>query len=263
MSPLRILGLAGLLVLALLAVIGPDITGFDPARQDLRAILVPPGTDGHILGTDHLGRDLAARLVEGARITLALAAFAVASAALVGVGLGILAGWTGGAIDGALVTLSNGVLALPGLLLVLLMAAIVPDSWWTLYAGLALTLWVEFFRLSRTRSKVILRSPAVEAARTMGLPRAHIVSRHLWPDLSPQILSLAAFGAATAVTALATLGFISVGLRPPTPEWGIMMSELLPSWRIAPWAIGAPILALAFTVLSLRLAAGSQSETEA
>ena len=81
MSPLRILGLAGLLVLALLAVIGPDITGFDPARQDLRAILVPPGTDGHILGTDHLGRDLAARLVEGARITLALAAFAVASAA--------------------------------------------------------------------------------------------------------------------------------------------------------------------------------------
>ena len=263
MTPMRILGLLGLFTLALLAVIGPDLIGFDPARQDLRAILVSPGTDGHLLGTDHLGRDLAARLLEGARITLALTAFAVASAAIIGVALGILAAWAGGLIDGGLVTLSNGVLALPGLLLVLLMAAIVPDSWWTLYAGLALTLWVEFFRLSRTRSKVILRSPAVEAARMMGLPRAHIVSRHLWPDLSPQILSLAAFGAATAVTALATLGFISVGLRPPTPEWGIMMSELLPSWRIAPWAIGAPILALAFTVLSLRLAAGSQSETEA
>jgi len=255
----RIVGLTGLALIAALAIAGPDLVGQDPARQNLRALLVPPGTDGHLLGTDHLGRDIAARILGGARITLSLAAFAVGSAALLGVALGILAGWGGGWPDRLLGALSDGVLALPGLLLVLLLAAINPDSWWTLYAGLALTLWVEFFRLTRTRTRVVVGSPAVEAARMLGLTRWHVVRRHIWPDLSLQILTLAAFGAATVVTALATLGFISVGLRPPTPEWGVMMAEMLPSWREAPWAIAAPIVALAATVLCLRLAAGDEA----
>ncbi|MBJ3778054.1 ABC transporter permease [Acuticoccus mangrovi] len=254
----RLVGLVCLLVIAVLTILGPSLSGFDPAKQNLRAILLPPGTDGHLLGTDNLGRDIAARILGGAQITLSLAALAVASAAAFGVGLGMLAGWRGGVTDRLLGALSDAVLALPGLLLVLLLAAIRPDSWWTLYAGLALTLWVEFFRVSRARTRVLTASPAVEAARLLGLGRWHVVRRHLWPDLSLQILTLAAFGAATVVTALATLGFISVGLRPPTPEWGVMMAELLPSWREAPWAIAAPVVALAATVLSLRLAAGSE-----
>lgn len=254
----RVAGVAGFAVIAALAVAGPDFVGHDPARQNLRALLVPPGTDGHLLGTDHLGRDIAARILGGAQITLSLAAFAVGSAALLGVALGILAGWGGGIVDRVLGAVSDGVLALPGLLLVLLLAAINPDSWWTLYAGLALTLWVEFFRVSRSRTVIIVASPAVEAARMLGLSRWHVVRRHIWPDLSLQTLTLASFGAATVVTALATLGFISVGLRPPTPEWGVMMAEMLPSWREAPWAIAAPIVALAATVLCLRLAAGDE-----
>jgi peptide/nickel transport system permease protein len=259
-TPARVAGISGLALIGALALAGPELVGHDPARQDLRALLAPPGTDGHILGTDHLGRDLAARILGGAQITLGLAAFAVTSAALLGVGLGILAGCGKGWLDRLLGAVADGVLALPGLLLVLLLAAIRPDSWWTLYAGLALTLWVEFFRLSRARTRVVVASPAVEAARMLGLSRWHVVRRHLWPELSLQVLTLTAFGAATVVTALATLGFISVGLRPPTPEWGVMMAELLPSWREAPWAIAAPIVALATTVTCLRLAAGSEVE---
>jgi len=256
MSPVRIAGIAVIAAVAGLAAAGPELVGHDPARQNLRAILAPPGTGDHLLGTDHLGRDLAARLLGGARITLGLAAVAVASAATLGVGLGILAGWRGGWWDRGLGLVSDAVLALPGLLLVLLLAAIHPDSWWTLYLGLSLTLWVEFFRVARARTRVLVASPAVEAAGMLGLGPVHVIRRHLWPDLSGQILTLAAFGAATVVTALATLGFISVGLRPPTPEWGVMMAELLPAWREAPWAIAAPILCLAITVMGLRLAAG-------
>ncbi|WP_333835211.1 ABC transporter permease [Rubrimonas sp.] len=261
MSPARAAGLVGIAVIAALTVAGPDLVGHDPARQNLRAILVPPGTGAHILGTDHLGRDLAARILGGAQLTLALAALAVGTAAAFGVSLGIVAGWRGGWTDRALGAFADGVLALPGLLLVMLLAAIRPDSWWTLYIGLSLTLWVEFFRVARQRARVLTAGEAVQAAELLGLGRWHVIRRHLWPDLAQQVLTLAAFGGATVVTALATLGFISVGLRPPTPEWGVMMSELLPSWRTAPWAIAAPIGALAATVLCLRLVAGEETDT--
>ncbi|MGQ4274807.1 ABC transporter permease [Terrihabitans sp. B22-R8] len=256
MTPLRIFGLAGLVFLAIVAIFGPLVIDHDPARSNLAVMLVPPGTPGHLLGTDHLGRDLLARLVSGARLTLSMAALAVFTAASTGVILGMIAGWRGGLLDRVLNSLADGVLAIPGLLLVLLLAAVSPDSWWTLYIGLSLTLWVEFFRVTRARTLVLRKAPAIEAAGLMGLGIVHVVRRHLWPDLSGQILTLAAFGAATVVTALATLGFIAVGLRPPTPEWGLMMAELLPSWIDAPWALAAPILCLAFTVACLRLAAG-------
>ena len=123
-----------------------------------------------------------------------------------------------------------------------------------------MTLWVEFFRVTRVRTRIVVASPAVEAAELLGLGKWHVLRRHLDPDFADQLLTLAAFGAATVVTALATLGFISVGLRPPTPEWGVMMAEMMPSWREAPWAIAAPVLCLAFTVLSLRFAAGVEEE---
>ncbi|SEB07728.1 ABC transporter permease [Rubrimonas cliftonensis] len=260
MRPGRVIGLVGAGVIVALTITGPDLVGYDPARQNLRAVLAPPGTAGHLLGTDHLGRDMAARILGGAQLTLGLAALAVGTAAAFGVSLGMLAGWRGGWTDRLLGAFADGVLALPGLLLVMLLAAIRPDSWWTLYAGLSLTLWVEFFRVARQRARVLTAGEAVQAAELLGLGRWHIVRRHLWPDLAQQVLTLAAFGGATVVTALATLGFISVGLRPPTPEWGVMMSELLPSWRSAPWAIAAPILALATTVLCLRLIAGEETE---
>jgi peptide/nickel transport system permease protein len=255
---IRILGLAGLAVLALAALAGPDLVGQDPARQGLMNTLLPPGSPGHLLGTDHLGRDIAARLLSGAQLTLTLAAIAVATAAFTGVALGMIAGWRGRVLDRVLSSLADGVLAIPGLLLVLLLAAIWPDSWLALYLGLSLTLWVEFFRITRARTHVLMRAPAVEAARLMGLGPLHIVRRHLWPELSGQVLTLAAFGAATVVTALATLGFLSVGLRPPTAEWGVMMAEALSSWLEAPWNVLAPVICLALTVALLRMAAGKR-----
>ncbi len=247
-----VVGGLGLMVFAALAVLGPDLVGHDPARQVLSKARLPVGSEGHLLGTDHLGRDMAARLLAGARITLSMAALAVITAGGFGVLMGIAAGWLGGWADRLLSGLADAILALPGLLLVLVMAAIHPGSWWTLYVGLSLTLWVEFFRVSRARSRILIAAPAVEAARLLGLGPVHIFRRHLWPDLRGQILVLSAFGAATVVTGLATLGFISVGLRPPTPEWGVMMAELLPTWREAPWLILSPIVALALLVACLR-----------
>ncbi len=251
----RVLGLCLLAGLAVCAVMGPDLIGKDPASQSLMHTLQGPSA-AHWLGTDHLGRDMLARLLSGAQLSLSLAALSVFTAALPGTLLGILASWRGGWIERLLTLFADAVLALPGLLLVLMLAAISPGSWWALYVGLSLTLWVEYFRYTRQRSRVVLSESSVEASRLLGFGVTHVIKRHLLPEIGPGLLTIAAFGAATAVTAVAALGFVSVGIRPPTAEWGVMMTQLLPYWREAPFLILQPVLCLVLTVLALHLSVG-------
>lgn len=251
----RVLGLNLLGLLVLAAAAGPDLVGQNPARQSLLETLQGPSGQ-HLLGTDHLGRDMAARLLSGAQLSLFLAGLSAATAALPGTLLGIVAAWFGGWPDRLLTALADVVLALPGLLLVLMLAAISPGSWWALYIGISLTLWVEYFRYTRQRARIVLAEPAVEASRLLGLGPGMIVRRHLMPEIGPGLLTIAAFGAATAVTAVAALGFVSVGIRPPTAEWGVMMTELLPYWRESPFLILQPVACLFVTVLALHLSVG-------
>ncbi len=255
LSPTRLLGIGLLCLLAMAALVGPGPFGLDPAKQSLRdGLQVPSAT--YWLGTDHLGRDMAARLLSGARLSLSLGVLSVVTAAIPGIAFGLLAVFGGPWADRLLGILADAILALPGLLLVLMLAAIAPGSWWALYVGMSLTLWVEYFRYTRQRTRVLVVSHAVEAARLLGFGPIHILRRHIAPELAPGLLTIAAFGVATAVTALGGLGFINVGLRPPTAEWGIMMTELLPYWREAPWLILQPVACLVVTVLSLHLAVG-------
>ncbi len=251
----RVLGFALLLGLAIAAVGGPDLIGQDPAKQSLLSTLERPSR-AHPLGTDHLGRDMAARLLSGAQLSLSLAFLSVITAGLPGTIIGITAAWFGGWIDRILGAFADAVLALPGLLLVLMLAAMSPGSWWALYAGISLTLWVEYFRYTRQRARIVLAEPSVEASRLLGLGPWLLVRRHLIPEIGPGLLTIAAFGAATAVTSVAALGFVSVGIRPPTAEWGVMMTELLPYWREAPFLILQPVGCLVITVLALHLSVG-------
>lgn len=233
----RVVGLVMLAGLAVCAIMGPDLVGQDPAKQSLLSPQERPSAE-HLLGTDHLGRDMAARLLSGAQLSLAL--LSVLTAGIPGTALGVLSAWHGGWVDRGLGAFADAVLALPGLLLVLMLAAIAPGSWWALYAGISLTLWVAYYRYTRQRARVVLAGPAVEASRLLGLPPRLILLRHLAPEIGPGLMTVAAFGAATAVTAVAALGFVSVGVRPPTAEWGVMMTELLPYWREAPFLILQP-----------------------
>lgn len=156
---------------------------------------------------------------------------------------------------------ADAVLALPSLLLVLMLAAISPESWWAPYSGLSLTLWVEYFRYTRQRSRVVLAEPSVEASRLLGFGAVHGVKRHLLLEIGPGLLTIAAFGAATAVTAVAALGFVSVDIRPPTAEWSVMMTQLLPYWREALFPILQPVLCLVLTVLALHVSVGVRKPT--
>ena len=220
----RIIGLALIGSMATFALLGPWLIPVDPLRQDLRSTLNAPG-DGFLLGADHLGRSMAARLAHAARLSLTLGGITVVSAAIPGVLLGIAAAWAGGLLDRLLTSVCDAVMALPGLLLVLIVAAFAPGAFWPLYLGIALALWVEYFRVVRTVARRRLAAPDVEAARLLGFSPAHVVRRHLLPELAPVVITLMSFGLATAIVAISTLSYVGIGLKPPIPEWGSMIFD--------------------------------------
>lgn len=241
-----------LALVALFAVVGP-LVWHDPAAQELgRSLESPSLTDP--LGRDHLGRSVMSRLAHATQLTLALATLSVVASALIGGAAGILAARTGRAVDAVVNAVVETIAAIPALLIVLLAAALADGSLLVLYIGIAIPQCVEWFRVVRARSAVVLAGPAVGAARMLDLGTWHVLRRHLWPELAPVALTLGTFGIGTAVLALSTLGYVGVGLRPPTAELGLMITEALPFWSQAPWMVLAPVLILS-TVLAALLGA--------
>ena len=249
------LGVVLVLSVVAFALVGPLLTTVDPARQILSRALEAPSAE-YWLGTDHLGRSVLSRLAHAARLSLGLAALSVLAAATFGAGAGLMAAWLGGWADRVLGGLADAVLAIPGLLLVLLLAAVAPGQPWALFLGLSMAAWVEWFRLTRAAARSLIASPAVEAAGVLGFGWPHILRRHVLPELLPMLGTLAALGLGNAVLAVGALGFVGVGLRPPTPEWGLMMTEMLPYHTEAPVALLAPAVCLFVLVLGAQLIAG-------
>ncbi|WP_071796724.1 ABC transporter permease [Natronohydrobacter thiooxidans] len=251
----RIIGAAILAVIAGFALLGPVLVPGDPFAQSLMKSLAGPDAAAPF-GHDHLGRSLFHRLAYALRLSPLIALAAVATAASAGLVLGMLAALRGGWTERVLVILADALLALPGLLMVLIVLAIMPGTATGFWAGLSLVLWVEFFRLTRATARATLASPAVQAAKLLGFGWSYIFRTHLWPEIAPLMLTAAAFGTATAIMAIAALGFVSVGMRAPTPELGLMMVELLPYWREAPMALLTPVIATFALLLGLTLLAG-------
>jgi peptide/nickel transport system permease protein len=257
-NPGRIIAVAILALVAGFALLGPLLVPGDPFAQSLMKALAGPEA-GAPLGYDHLGRSLYHRLAHALRLSPLIALAAVATAGTAGLVLGTLAAVRGGWVERALVILADALMALPGLLMVLIVLAIMPGTAMGFWAGLSLVLWVEFFRLTRAATRATLASPAVQAAKLLGFRWPYIFRTHLWPEIAPLILTAAAFGTATAIMAIAALGFVSVGMRAPTPELGLMMVELLPYWREAPMALLTPVIATFALLLGLTLLAGSRA----
>lgn len=244
-------GIGLLLFMVLFALLGPLVWS-DPAAQDLSRFLAEPSWL-EPLGRDQMGRSLMARLASATRLSLTLGVLCVLTATLLGSLLGWLSAWRGGWLDNLLRSLADGVLALPSLLLVLLFSAMAQGGFAILYLGLAMAQWVEYYRVVRARSRTLLASPQVEASRLLGFGNGYVIRRHLWPELAPQLLTMMAFGLAGAILTLSTLGFVGVGIQPPTPELGLMMTEALPHYQEAPRLLLAPIAVMGMMLLALVL----------
>ncbi len=224
----------------------------DGNSQNLNHILSIPNAE-FLLGTDHFGRNMWLRLADALQLSLFLALACVLTSVVTGVILGVLAATRGGWIDRLIDMLVTLIMALPGLVLVMIFASIAPGSLLVLYIAIALIQWVEYFRLTRAVIQRVDTSPAVESSRLMGFGLWYLFRRHYWPVLAPQLLTLAAFGAANAVLMMASLGFVYVGIQPPTAELGQMIVELFPYYQEAPWLLAQPLLALALLVLAFHL----------
>jgi peptide/nickel transport system permease protein len=258
MSPIRNLPYAVLLLIAALALLTPVLAP-DPHTQNLMASLRAPDAL-HWLGTDHLGRDNLARLGESLRTSLGLALASALLAVALGSVLGLLAAARGGWMDRLFSVAADGVAAIPGLLWVLLISALAPGEKWALYSGLVLTAWVEFFRLLRSHTRSALLGQPVQAARLLGFGPAYIVRWHVLRPMAGVLARLWAYSVASAVLAIAALGFVSVGVRPPQAELGLMMTEALPYYYEAPWLLATPVLALVLVIGALQALVGRAAD---
>jgi peptide/nickel transport system permease protein len=244
------LGLLVMLVLA--AVFGPILWGRDPIAQDLAARLRGPSLS-HPLGTDRYGRDLLARLLVGARWSLAGAATVCLGTSLIGFFVGALAAMGGRVIDLVVGRLIEALLALPGIVMALALATILPASFATLLLALIVTGWPPYARIYRA---LLLRERGagyVEAAVCAGCGRPRILCRHLIPNIVGPTLVLATSNFGGVILSLASLSFLGFGVQAPTPEWGVLINEARAYFQAQPWQMVAPGLGIAATVLAVNL----------
>lgn len=245
------LGLSIIAVLILLALLAPVIAPYDPIKIS-RDVMQPPSR-GHIMGTDNLGRDVFSRVAFGARISLQMGFIAVAIAASTGTLIGVIAGTYGGIIDGFFMRLIDALMALPGILLALTVAATLGPGLYNAMIAVGVAWIPSFARIVRSSVLQIKETTYVEAARASGANELRLITRHILPNTLAAILVLASLGVATAILVGAALSFLGVGASPPTPEWGIMLSDGRPYMRSAWWIMAFPGLAITVTVLGANL----------
>jgi peptide/nickel transport system permease protein len=241
------------LALALLAAAVAPLTGSARAmRIDLFGRLVRPAP-AHPLGTDELGRDVLARLLRGASVSLGVAGAAVALSAIFGSSLGLLAGERGGLLDAALGRLVDLVLAFPGLLLAVALAAVLGPSAKNTVVALSVVGWVPYARLARAEARRVSTLDFVAAARAAGARHRRILARHLLPNVAAPLIVQATLHLAGAILAESALSFLGLGVPPPAPSWGSMLAGGRTHILDAPHVVLAPAAAILVVVLSTNL----------
>ncbi|MEM9902926.1 MAG: ABC transporter permease [Pseudomonadota bacterium] len=256
-------GLTGAIFLALLllmALCAPLVAPHDPEAQNIIARLKPPvwmegGSWAHMLGTDHLGRDVLSRLIHGSQISLLVGAATVLLAGSFGVLLGLIAGYVGGRTDNWISAIIDTQVAFPGLLLALMILAVIGPSTLTVIVVLALNGWMVYARVTRGVVLSLRHTAFVEAAGLLGCSTWRILIRHLLPNLSAPLLTLGTLEFARIVLAEAALSFLGLGVQPPATSWGLDVAQGKDYMFRAWWLVTFPGLAIAITVLAINLIA--------
>lgn len=238
-----------LLALALAAALAPQLMPRDPLAQDLGAILAKP-TAGHPLGTDDLGRDVLARIVYGARLSLTASLMAVAIAAALGVPFGLIAGYAGGKTDDAIMRVNDALQTIPALVLAMAIAATLGPGLFNVMVAVGIIFAPRFARLVRGQALAVREEAFVESARALGASHARIIGRHVFPNVLSPILVQISISIAFALLAETSLSFLGIGIRPPEPSWGADVGRGYRFMRRAPWLVFMPGMAVLLTTLA-------------
>lgn len=247
--------LIGLVLVSLIAgaaLLASRIAPYSPSQQSLANDLLPPSQE-HLLGTDKLGRDIFTRTLYGARISLTVGIAAVTLSLLIGVSVGSLSGYFGGWVDALLMRLTDVLMAFPGTLLAISLAAFLGPGLPHVVFALCISGWTGYARLVRGEILTLREREFIHAARSIGCGPGRIIFRHLLPNLLSPLIVQGTFGMATAIMAEGGLSFLGIGAPPPMPSWGSMLSEGRQFLLIAPHLTTFPGLAIMTTVLALNL----------
>ena len=249
---------AGLVLFGLIvvcAICAPLLTSYDPIKQSLSEAFLAPGSENHVLGTDALGRDVLSRLLYGARADLQVGVLAVISPFIIGSLGGLIAGWFGGWVDAIIGRIVDIVIAFPFLVLVIALVFAMGPGTTSIYTAITLVGWVAYCRIVRGQVLIAKEQEYTLAARASGLPTWRILVRHLLPNVVLQAIIFSMSDIVLTLLAIVTLGFLGLGVPPPTPDWGTMIQEgqqfILTKWYMAT----IPGLAVVLTGLALALIA--------
>ena len=251
-SPLTVAGLILISVFALAAVFAPVLAPANPLKQVLSTRLKPPSAL-HLLGTDQLGRDMLSRMLFGARISLLVGVVVVVLAGSLGTFVGVVAGYSGGWLDEGLMRLTDVFFAFPALILAMAISGAIGPSLTNAMIAIAVVSWPVYARLVRSQVLSLREREYVEAARSLGASTPRIIWQHILPNTLAPLLVQASFDLGGAILAAAGLSFIGFGTQPPTPEWGVMISEGRNYIATQPWLSLFPGLAILFTVAAFNL----------
>jgi peptide/nickel transport system permease protein len=249
---LAIAGLVVVLAFFAVSVLAPAIAPYDPGRIDVNNILSPPSTS-HLLGTDDLGRDVFSRMVYGAGISLKVGFVAVGIAVLIGIILGAVSGYYGGWIDVVIMRLVDIMLCFPSFFLILSVIAFLEPSIFNIMAVIGLTSWMGITRLVRAEFLSLKERDFVLAERAIGASAPRIIFMHILPNALAPVLVSATLGIASAVLMESALSFLGIGVQPPTPSWGNMLTQGKEVLGVAWWMSVFPGIAILLTVLGYNL----------
>jgi peptide/nickel transport system permease protein len=254
---LALVGLCIAVALILVAIFAPLVAPHDPTFQfdgglsDEGGPL--PSSMNFLLGTDSLGRDVESRLIYGARISLLIGTLANGIAVVIGMSLGALAGYFGGAVETGIMRLTDVMMSFPLILLLIALAVVLQPSVGVIIVVIAIGGWTGTARLIHGEILSLKERDFILAARATGVSDIGILLRHVWPHLVPSMIVWGMLGIAPAIMTESVLSFLGVGVQPPTPSWGNMISEGQAYYRSAPWLVLYPGLALVLTVVSFNL----------
>ena len=251
-SPSALVGGTILLIVVLSALLAPMVSTSDPIKTNQRTSLQSPSLE-HPMGTDRFGRDIFTRVLYGGRLSLPVGIVSVAIAAVIGVLLGLVAGFYGGWLDTMIMRMVDLLLAFPGILLALAIVAILGDSLINLMIAVGISSIPDYVRITRGSVLSIREREFVQAARAVGARNGAIVLRHILPNVLTPLIVLVTLGIASAIITASALSFLGLGIKPPTPEWGNMLAEGRAFLQRAWWVAFFPGLAIMVTVFAINL----------
>lgn len=249
---LAVMGLAILAVLVLCAIFADFIAPYPYDKQDYLAVLQGPSWN-HWMGTDEYGRDIFSRVIYGSRISLYVGFISLSGGALMGCIVGSIAGYFGGRVDDIIMRVMDVLNGIPRIVLAIAIAGTIGSGITSALIAVAVSSVPNFARVVRAATMTVRDQEFVEASQSLGASHAHIIVQHIFPNILAQIIVQATLGIGTAILLCASLSFLGLGVQPPTPEWGSMLSNARNFMRDYPYMVIAPGIAIMLTVLALNL----------